>query len=77
MAQLNQTPGEESKTKPGAKKSKAKVVKTKTSNSKLALGVAAAVGGSFVAATWFGLGPAVLAGTAGYLTYQGLKNKVS
>ena len=77
MTQLNHAPGEETKAKANAKKNKAKVAKPKTSNSKLALGVAAAVGGSFVAATWFGLGPAVLAGTAGYLTYQGLKNKVS
>lgn len=76
---MNQTTNrsEELKAKPAPKKLKAKAAKEKPSSSKVALGVAAAFGGSLVAATWLGLGPVMIAGTAGYLTYQGLKGKVS
>jgi hypothetical protein len=36
-----------------------------------AVGIAAAAGGALFAAATFGVGPAALAGTAGYLAYRG------
>lgn len=39
---------------------------------RVALGVAAAAGGGLLAAAVIGVGPAALAGTAGYLAYRGL-----
>jgi hypothetical protein len=42
---------------------------------RVALGVAAAAGTGLLAATWIGVGPAALAGAAGYLAYHGLRGK--
>ena len=42
---------------------------------RVAFGVAAAAGGGLLAATWIGVGPAALAGAAGYLAYQRLHGK--
>jgi hypothetical protein len=42
---------------------------------KVALGVAAAAGGGLLAAAWIGVGPAALAGAAGYAAYRGLREK--
>lgn len=39
---------------------------------RLTVGVAAAAGGGLVAAAMLGVGPAALAGAAGYLAYRGL-----
>ena len=40
---------------------------------RLAVGVAAAAGGGLLAAAVVGVGPAAIAGAAGYLAYRGLK----
>ncbi len=42
---------------------------------RVAIGAAAAAGGGLLAATWIGVGPAALAGAAGYLAYRALKEK--
>jgi hypothetical protein len=42
---------------------------------RVALGVAAAAGGGLLAATWIGVGPAALAGVAGYAAYRALNEK--
>jgi hypothetical protein len=42
---------------------------------RVALGVAAAAGSGLAMATWIGVGPAALAGAAGYLAYRGLSEK--
>lgn len=39
------------------------------------LGVAAAAGGGLLAVAMLGVGPAAIAGTAGYLAYRGLSGK--
>jgi len=41
----------------------------------VALGVTAAAGGGLIAAFLFGVGPAALAGAAGYLAYRGFKSR--
>ncbi len=41
---------------------------------RMAAGVAAAAGGGLIAAAVVGVGPAALAGAAGYLAYRGLKH---
>lgn len=45
---------------------------TEGSWQRIALGVTAAAGGGLLAAALLGVGPAALAGTAGYLTYRGM-----
>lgn len=45
------------------------------SGPRVAAGVAAAAAGALIAAAWIGVGPAALAGAAGYLAYRGLKHK--
>jgi len=42
---------------------------------RVAVGVAAAAGGGLLAATVIGVGPAALAGAAGYLAYRGMQHK--
>lgn len=42
---------------------------------RVAVGVGAAAGGGLLAAALVGVGPAALAGTAGYLAYRGLKGQ--
>ena len=42
---------------------------------RLTVGVAAAAGGGLLAAAMVGVGPAAIAGAAGYLAYRGLKQK--
>jgi hypothetical protein len=41
----------------------------------VAIGVAAAAGGGLLGATLVGVGPAALAGVAGYLAYRAMTNK--
>lgn len=79
MSQQNQTTTrtEDKKPKPAPKKTKATQTGTKSSPSKVVIGVAAAFGGSLMAVSWLGLGPVMIAGTAGYLTYQGMTRKLS
>jgi hypothetical protein len=79
MSPQNQTTNKAEETKPKRplKKSKSSAALSKPSNSRIAMGVAAAFGGSLVAVSWLGLGPVVIAGTAGYLTYQGMTRKLS
>lgn len=47
------------------------------STTKVAVGVAAAGGAGLLAATLVGVGPAALAGAAGYLAYKGFTGKRS
>ena len=42
---------------------------------RVAAGVTAAAGGGLIAAAMVGVGPAALAGAAGYLAYRGLKKQ--
>ncbi len=42
---------------------------------RVALGVGAAAGGGLLAALTLGVGPAAIAGAAGYLAYRGLKQR--
>jgi len=42
---------------------------------RVALGVAAAAGGGLIAVTVIGVGPAAVAGAAGYLAYRGLSGR--
>ena len=42
---------------------------------RVAAGVVVAAGGGLLAAAMLGVGPAALAGTAGYLAYRGLKGE--
>jgi hypothetical protein len=42
---------------------------------RLTVGVAAAAGGGLIVASLVGVGPAAIAGAAGYLAYQGLKGQ--
>jgi hypothetical protein len=42
---------------------------------RVTLGVAAAAGGGLLAAAIVGVGPAAIAGAAGYLAYRGLRGK--
>jgi len=42
---------------------------------RVAVGVAAAAGGGLIAAAMVGVGPAAIAGAAGYLAYRGLSGK--
>jgi len=48
---------------------------TKDSKPRVVAGVAAAAAGALLAATWLGVGPAALAGAAGYIVYRGMKHK--
>ena len=59
------------------KKNKISSSVTKPSLSRVAMGVTAASGASLLAVTWFGLGPVMVAGAAGYFTYQEMMNKRS
>jgi hypothetical protein len=47
------------------------------SNTQVTLGVAAAAGTGLLAASLIGVGPAALAGAAGYLAYRGMTGKTS
>ena len=42
---------------------------------RVAVGVAAAAGGGLIAAAMLGVGPAAIAGAAGYLAYRGLSGE--
>lgn len=79
MNQENQTARREegTKQKGAPKKGKAPANRAKPSLSRLAIGVTAAGGAGFIAVSVLGLGPVLVAGTAGYLAYQGMTRQAS
>jgi len=74
MSQESQTARREGEIKQKKAKNKgvSRSAQSKPSVSRIALGVTAASGASLVAIGLLGLGPVLVAGTAGFLAYQGM-----